>query len=83
MNFQEDISPHPIRFFKDHNELLFDLTSMQDGTENCPYPELVGEQLRLEVNFMFPLEIFTELIVLREQISLVADDKFCLVGENV
>ena len=33
---------------------MFELTSMQDVTENCPYPELVGEPLRLELNFTFP-----------------------------
>ena len=43
MNFQNDISPNSIRFFKDHQELLFDMTSMQDGTESCHYTELVGE----------------------------------------
>ena len=36
---------------------------MQDATENCHYPELVGEPLRLELNFTFPLEHVTELIV--------------------
>ena len=29
---------------------------MQDATENCQYPEHVGEPLRLELNFTFPLE---------------------------
>ena len=36
--------------------LVFDLTLMQDATENCHNPELVGEPLRLELNFTFPLE---------------------------
>ena len=35
---------------------------MQDATEKCHYPELVEEQLRLELNFTFPLEHVTELI---------------------
>ena len=64
MNFQDDIPSNPIDNFKDHFVLLFDLTSMQDATENCHYPELVGEPLRLELNFTFPLEHVTELIVL-------------------
>ena len=64
MNFQEDIPSIPIDDFKDHYVLLFDLTSMQDATENCHYPELVGEPLRLELNFTNPLENVTELIVL-------------------
>ena len=40
---------------------------MQVATENCYYPELVGEPLRLELNFTFPLEHLTELIVLGEE----------------
>ena len=43
---------------------MFDLTSMQDPTENFHYLELVGEPLRLELNFTFPLQHATELIVL-------------------
>ena len=56
MNFQDDIPSKPIDDFKDHYVLVFDLTSMQDATENCHYPELVGESLRLELNFINPLE---------------------------
>ena len=66
MNFQDDIPSIPIDNFKDHYVLVFDLTSMQDATENCHYPELVGEPLRLELNFTFPREHVTELIVLRK-----------------
>ena len=76
MNFQDDIPSIPIDNFKDHYVLVFDLTSMQDATENCHYPELVGEPLRLELNFTFPLEHVTELIVLGERMSSVAVDKF-------
>ena len=83
MNFQDDIPSIPIDDFKDHYELVFDLTSMQDATENCHYPELVGEPLRLELNFIHPLEDVTELIVLDEQMSSVAVDKFGVVGKNV
>ena len=53
MNFQDDIPSIPIDNFKDHYIPVFDLTSMQDATENCHYPELVGEALRLELNFFF------------------------------
>ena len=37
MNFQDDIdiASIPIDKFKDHCVLVFDLTSMQDATENC------------------------------------------------
>ena len=83
MNFQDDMPSIPIDDFKDHYVLVFDLTSMQDATENCHYPELVGEPLRLELNFTQPLENVTELIVLGERMSSVAVDKFGAVGKNV
>ena len=83
MNFQDDIPSIPIDNFKDHAVLVFDLTSMQDATENCYYPELVGESLRQELNFTFPLEHVTELIVLGERMSSVAVDKFGVVGKNI
>ena len=83
MNFQDDIPSIPIDDFRDHYVLVFDLTSMQDATENCHYPELVAEPLRLELNFSNPLENVTELIVLGEQMSTVAVDKFGVVGKNV
>ena len=83
MNFQDDIPSIPIDNFKDHYVLVFDLTSMQDATENCHYPELVGEPLRLELNFTFPLEHVAELIVLGEWMSSVAIDKFGVVGKNI
>ena len=83
MNFQDDLPSIPIDDFKDHYVLVLDLTSMQDATENCHYPELVGEPLRLELNFTNPLENVTELIVLGERMSSVAVDKFGVVGKNV
>ena len=83
MNFQDDIPSIQIDNFKDHIILVFDLTSMQDATENCHYPELVGESLRLELNFTFPQEHVTELFVLGERMSSVSVDKFGVVGENI
>ena len=83
MNFQDDIPSIPIDGFKDHYVLVFDLTSMQDATEKCHYPELVGEPLRREINFSNPLENVTELIVLGERMPSVAVDKFGVVGKNV
>ena len=57
---------------------------MQDATEHCPYPELVElEQLRLELNFTFPLKHGTELVALGKRMCLVAVDKFDAVGENI
>ena len=63
MTFQDDIPSIPTDDFKDHFVPVFDLTSMQNATENCHYPELVGEPLRLELNFIQPLENVTKLIV--------------------
>ena len=83
MKFQDDIPSIPIDNFKDHYLLVFDLTSMQDATENCHYPELVGETLRLELNFTIPLEHVTELMVLGERMSSVAVDKFGVVGKII
>ena len=83
MNFQDDIPLIPIDNFKDHYLLMFDLTSLQDASENCHYPEFVGEPLRHELNFTFPLEHVTELIVLGERMSSVALDKFGVVGKNI
>ena len=83
VNFQDDIPSIPIDDFRDHYVLVFDLTSMQDATEKCHYPEHVGEPLRLELNFTHPFESVSELIVLGERISSVAVDKFGVVGKNV
>ena len=83
MKFQDDIPSLPIDDFKDQYVLVFDLTSMQDAAENCHYPEIVGEPLRLELNFTISLENVTELIVLGERMSSVAVDKFGVVGKNV
>ena len=83
MNFHDDIPSINIDDFKDHYVLVFDLTSMQDATENCHYPELVGEPLILELSSTNPLENVTELIVLGERMSSVAVDNFGVVGKNV
>ena len=83
INFQDDISSIPIGIFKDHYVLVFELTSMQDATENCQCLEFVGKPLRLELNFTFPLEHVTELIVLGERRSSFAIDKFGVVEKNI
>ena len=56
---------------------------MQDATEKCQNPEIVGEQLRLELNSTLLIEHVTELIVLGERMSSVAVDKFGVVGKNI
>ena len=73
----------PIDYFKDIYVLVFDLTLMQDATEKYHDPEFVGEPKRLELNFTFPLEDVTELIVLGERMSSDAVDKFGVVGKNI
>ena len=83
MNFQDDIPSIPNDNFKDHNVLVFDLTSVQDATKKFHYPELVGEPLRLELNFTFLLEHVTDFSVLVERMSSVAVDKFGVVGKNI
>ena len=83
MNFQDGFPSIPIDNFKDHYELEFDLTAMQDAIGNCHYPELVEEPLRLELIFNFLLEHVTQLIVLGERMSSVAVDKFGVVGKNI
>ena len=82
-NFQDDIPSILIDNFKAHYVLVFDLTSMQDATDYFHYPELVGEPLRLVLNFIFPLEQVTELVVLGERMSSVAVHKFGVVAKNI
>ena len=83
MKFQDDNPSIPVDNFKDHYVVVFALTSMQDATEHCHYPELFGEPLRLELYFNSPLENVTEVIVLGERMSSVAVDKFGVVGKNI
>ena len=83
MNFQDDIPSIPVDNFKNHYVLVFDLTSMQDATEKCHYPELVGEPLRLELKCTFPLEHVTELLVLGERMSSVAVDNLVLLEKKI
>ena len=82
MNFQDDNPSIPIEDFKDHYVLVFELTSMEDATENFHYLELVGEPLRLELSFTQPLEIVTELIVLGVRMSSVVVDNLVLLGRT-
>ena len=66
LNFQNNMPSILIDNFKDKFIQVFDLTSMKDNTENCRYPELVGEPLRLELIITHPQQHVTELIVLGE-----------------
>ena len=83
MKFRDDNPSVPVDKFKEHYVLVFDLTSMQDATEHCHFPELIGESLRLEIYFSSPLENVTEVIVLDERMSSVEVGMFCVNGKNV
>ena len=82
-NFQDDILSFPIDDFKDHYVVVFDMTSMEDATENCHYAEIVGNTLRLEFNLTCPPEHLTELIVMGERMTSVALDMIGVVGKNI
>ena len=47
------------------------------------HPQLVGEPLRLELNFNTALEHVTEVILLGERMSSVAVDKFGVDRKNI
>ena len=83
MNFWDDIPSIAIDNFKDLYVLIFDLTSMQDGTKHCHYPDLVWGPLWLELYFSSTLVNVTKVIVLGEHMSSVAVHKFGVVGKNV
>ena len=61
---------------------MFGLTSMQDSTDSFHYPELVGEPLRLELNFTFPPENVTELLVLGNESLLLQSTSLELFEKN-
>ena len=82
-NFQDDTPSIPVDNFRNHYVLVFDLTSMQDATDYCHYPELIGKPVRLELYFSSPLDNVTEVIGLGERMSSVAVDKFGVVGKNL
>ena len=54
MTFQDDIPSFLNDKYKGHYVLVFYLFSLQDSTQNCHYPKLNAEPLRLELNFTFP-----------------------------
>ena len=83
MNLQDDMLSIPFGNFKHHCVLVFDLTSMQDATEECHFPEQVGAPLKLELNLSFLPEYVSEFIVLGQPISSVAVEKFGAVGKHL
>ena len=81
--FKISSSESQLILFKDHHVLVFDLTSMQDATEEGHYPEKIGEPLRLEINLTFPIELVTELVLLGERMSPVAVRKLGVVEKII
>ena len=82
MNFQDDVPSIPFDNPKNQNVPEFDLTSMQDATENCHYPELVGETLSLQLNSTFPLKHVTELIALENEFFPLQLTSLLLLEKN-
>ena len=85
MNFQDDIPSIPVDKINNHLVIVFELTSVQHATEKCHYPKLFGQPPGQKLKFTFPLEHVTELNILGEPMSSVANDKFlcrCVVGEK-
>ena len=74
MKFQDNITTFTNDTSKYNIVQMSDLTSMQDATEKWHYPETINEPLRLELNFTFHLEYFTEHIKLRKRLSLDSSD---------
>ena len=83
MNFQDDTPSIAFNIFKDYFAIVFELTSIQGAPENCRYPELVGEPLRLELNFNFRLDHVTELILWWRRTSLKTVGMFGVAGKNI
>ena len=63
MNFQDDIPPFLKGCCRLHRVLVYDLTSTQDATENWHYQQLVGELLRLELIYTFPVPSVKKFVV--------------------
>ena len=69
--------------FKNHLNLVFDLTSLQDAAEQLLYPQLSGKSLRFEIFFQIPLEQVTDVIVLGERLLKNKIDNFGTVAKTV
>ena len=83
LKFQDDIPSIAIDSFGVHYVMVFDLTLMQEATEFCLFPKPFGEPMRLKLNFTFPLEHVTELIVLRRECLLLQLTSLVLLEKNL
>ena len=52
MIFKGDFPPGLLVILKDQHVLVLSFSSMQDATEKCHYPELVGAPVRLRLTFV-------------------------------
>ena len=75
MKFQSDVPSIPIDSCRHQHVLMFQLISLRDTTENAIIIGKIGESLRLELNFTFPLEQTTEVFALGQRLSAVALEK--------
>ena len=53
--------------FEDQNNLVVDLTPVQDATEHCRYPKLIGEPLRLQLGSKLANAFVTDLLGIRKR----------------
>ena len=83
MKLQDDIPSIRIDKLKDHHAQVFELNSMQDATEKCHYPELVGEPETGAESYFLSLEHVTEVIVLGERLSSASVETFSVCGKKI
>ena len=83
MNFQEVIPSTIFGKFKDHYIILrVDFSSMQGAAEKCQYPELVREQLSIELNLTCCLHHVIGPFASGERMFSVAVHKFGFDGKK-
>ena len=74
----------PLDNFNYQQALVFDLTKLQDASQNCQYRELDPKPLKRDLNmFFFPLPHLTELNTLRKRMSSAATEIFGVAGLKI
>ena len=68
---------------KEQSVLVFNLISMRDAIQNSLYPEITGEPVRLELNFSFPPQQATQLVLMGDLMASVAIRKFGVVRMDI
>ena len=69
LHYNHDSPGIPLKDYKNHFVIVYDLTSTQQSHNQVYYPELVGGALRLELTFEKALEQSIQLFILGEQLS--------------